>query len=177
MGDQLGYALESGIPLMVLFGDEELTSGMVKVKDMAAKSGEGGCMHAWVCSLCAGVGFSAPCCMHPEAAATRALTHKPHTYTVSLLKRQTWWRWMRWWMTCGGAWRRWYYIPIHQHQTHRPLLFTSTEDTVALDALVDDLRRRVAALPTGLAMVAGGGGASGGKQQQAVQPPAAAAAQ
>jgi hypothetical protein len=38
MGDQLGYALEQGIPLMVLFGDEEIKKGEVKVKDMAAKS-------------------------------------------------------------------------------------------------------------------------------------------
>lgn len=27
MGDQLGYALEQGIPYMVLFGDDELKSG------------------------------------------------------------------------------------------------------------------------------------------------------
>eukprot|EP00775_Hariotina_reticulata_P012337 gene12337-12470_t len=38
MGDQLGYALEQGIPFMVLFGDDELKSGVVKVKDMAAKT-------------------------------------------------------------------------------------------------------------------------------------------
>jgi histidyl-tRNA synthetase len=40
MGDQLGYALEQGIPFMVLFGDTELQQGQVKVKDMAAKSEE-----------------------------------------------------------------------------------------------------------------------------------------
>jgi hypothetical protein len=31
MGDQLGYALEQGIPFMVLFGDDELQQGVVKV--------------------------------------------------------------------------------------------------------------------------------------------------
>eukprot|EP00878_Enallax_costatus_P014599 GHUV01015273.1.p1 GENE.GHUV01015273.1~~GHUV01015273.1.p1 ORF type:complete len:810 (+),score=288.70 GHUV01015273.1:998-3427(+) len=40
MGDQLGYALEQGIPYMVLFGDDELQNGVVKVKDMAAKTEE-----------------------------------------------------------------------------------------------------------------------------------------
>jgi histidyl-tRNA synthetase len=40
MGDQLGYALEQGVPLMVLFGDDELARGVVKVKDMAAKTEE-----------------------------------------------------------------------------------------------------------------------------------------
>lgn len=38
MGDQLGYALEQGIPFMVLFGDDELARGVVKLKDMAAKT-------------------------------------------------------------------------------------------------------------------------------------------
>ncbi|GBF98090.1 histidyl-tRNA synthetase [Raphidocelis subcapitata] len=71
MGDQLGYALEQGVPLMVLFGEDELARGVVKVKDMAAKA----------------------------------------------------------------------------------------EATVALDALVDDLRARISALPRGLAQ--GGGGAAG----------------
>eukprot|EP00882_Tetradesmus_deserticola_P020206 GHRQ01021783.1.p2 GENE.GHRQ01021783.1~~GHRQ01021783.1.p2 ORF type:complete len:143 (+),score=88.13 GHRQ01021783.1:426-854(+) len=40
MGDQLGYALEQGIPFMVLFGETELQQGQVKVKDMAAKTEE-----------------------------------------------------------------------------------------------------------------------------------------
>uniref|UniRef100_A0A383VD50 Histidine--tRNA ligase, cytoplasmic n=1 Tax=Tetradesmus obliquus TaxID=3088 RepID=A0A383VD50_TETOB len=40
MGDQLGYALEQGIPFMVLFGDDELQQGLVKVKGMAAKTEE-----------------------------------------------------------------------------------------------------------------------------------------
>eukprot|EP00879_Flechtneria_rotunda_P029211 GHRR01031496.1.p1 GENE.GHRR01031496.1~~GHRR01031496.1.p1 ORF type:complete len:289 (+),score=145.89 GHRR01031496.1:29-895(+) len=40
MGDQLGHALEQGIPYIVLFGDDELKSGVVKVKDMAAKTEE-----------------------------------------------------------------------------------------------------------------------------------------
>lgn len=31
MGDQLGHALEAGIPFMVLFGEEELAAGAVKV--------------------------------------------------------------------------------------------------------------------------------------------------
>jgi hypothetical protein len=75
MGDQLGHALESGIPFMVLFGEDELAAGKVKVKDMAAKS----------------------------------------------------------------------------------------EDVVALDALVGDLKARIAALPTGLAaMLHGGNGSSNG---------------
>jgi histidyl-tRNA synthetase len=37
MGDQLAYALEQGIPFLVLFGEDELQQGVVKVKDMAAK--------------------------------------------------------------------------------------------------------------------------------------------
>lgn len=32
MGDQLGYALEQGIPFMILFGDDELQQGVVKVR-------------------------------------------------------------------------------------------------------------------------------------------------
>lgn len=32
MGDQLGYALEQGIPFMILFGDDELQEGVVKVR-------------------------------------------------------------------------------------------------------------------------------------------------
>jgi histidyl-tRNA synthetase len=31
MGDQLGYALEQGIPFLVLFGDDELQQGVVTV--------------------------------------------------------------------------------------------------------------------------------------------------
>ncbi|KAI8463085.1 MAG: hypothetical protein J3K34DRAFT_158180 [Monoraphidium minutum] len=94
MGDQLGYALEQGIPLMVLFGEDEITSGRVKVKDMGAK----------------------------------------------------------------------------------------VEEDVPLGDLVDDLRARVAALPAGLAMVAGGAAAAGAaagrqqQQQQQQQPQQAAAA-
>lgn len=38
MGDQLGYALEAGIPFMVLFGDSEVEAGVVKIKDMDAKT-------------------------------------------------------------------------------------------------------------------------------------------
>lgn len=38
MGDQLGYALKAGIPFMVLFGDDELARGVVKVKDMDAET-------------------------------------------------------------------------------------------------------------------------------------------
>lgn len=38
MGDQLGYALKSGIPLMLLFGDDELANGVIKVKDLDAES-------------------------------------------------------------------------------------------------------------------------------------------
>ena len=37
MGDQLSYALEQGIPYMVLFGEDEIGAGQVKIKDMAAK--------------------------------------------------------------------------------------------------------------------------------------------
>jgi len=37
MGDQLSYALEQGIPYMVLFGEDEIDAGQVKIKDMAAK--------------------------------------------------------------------------------------------------------------------------------------------
>ena len=37
MGDQLTYALEQGIPFLVLFGEDEVQQGVVKVKDMVAK--------------------------------------------------------------------------------------------------------------------------------------------
>ena len=37
MGDQLNYTLEQGIPYMVLFGEDEIEAGQVKIKDMAAK--------------------------------------------------------------------------------------------------------------------------------------------
>ncbi|GAX78396.1 hypothetical protein CEUSTIGMA_g5838.t1 [Chlamydomonas eustigma] len=40
MGDQLNHAFDSGIPYMVLFGEDELSRGVVKVKDIAAKSEE-----------------------------------------------------------------------------------------------------------------------------------------
>jgi histidyl-tRNA synthetase len=42
MGDQLGYALEQGIPFMILFGDDELQQGMVKVRRTVTR----GCMFA-----------------------------------------------------------------------------------------------------------------------------------
>jgi hypothetical protein len=87
MGDQLGAALEGGIPLMVLFGEDELASGVVKVKDMAAK----------------------------------------------------------------------------------------TEDVVSLDALVDDIVKRVAALPRGVALRGGGKEGDGGAAAAAA-PPAEASA-
>lgn len=38
MGDQLGYALKSGIPLMVLFGEDEIKSGVLKLKDLDAQT-------------------------------------------------------------------------------------------------------------------------------------------
>lgn len=38
MADQLSYALKAGIPLMVLFGETEVSEGVVKVKDLAAQS-------------------------------------------------------------------------------------------------------------------------------------------
>jgi histidyl-tRNA synthetase len=38
MGDQLGAAFDAGIPFMVLFGSTELEAGIVKVKDIAAKT-------------------------------------------------------------------------------------------------------------------------------------------
>jgi len=40
MGDQLGYALKSGIPLMVLFGEDEINRGIVKLKDLDAGTEE-----------------------------------------------------------------------------------------------------------------------------------------
>lgn len=36
MGDQLNYALKTGIPLLVLFGEDEINSGVVKLKDLDA---------------------------------------------------------------------------------------------------------------------------------------------
>eukprot|EP00803_Ostreobium_quekettii_P009552 evm.model.scf_85EXC.10 EVM.evm.TU.scf_85EXC.10 scf_85EXC:64372-67395(+) len=38
MGDQLNYALNKGIPFLVLFGEDELSKGVVKVKDMAERT-------------------------------------------------------------------------------------------------------------------------------------------
>lgn len=40
MGDQLNYALEKGVPYMVLFGESELEAGVVKLKDMKARTEE-----------------------------------------------------------------------------------------------------------------------------------------
>ena len=40
MGDQLGHALKSGIPLMVLFGEDELARGVLKLKDLDAGTEE-----------------------------------------------------------------------------------------------------------------------------------------
>ena len=37
MGDQLNYALKSGIPLVILFGEDEINSGQVKLKDLDAE--------------------------------------------------------------------------------------------------------------------------------------------
>lgn len=34
MGDQLNYALKSGIPLVILFGEDEINAGQVKLKDL-----------------------------------------------------------------------------------------------------------------------------------------------
>jgi histidyl-tRNA synthetase len=34
MGDQLNYALKTGIPLVIIFGEDEINSGMVKLKDL-----------------------------------------------------------------------------------------------------------------------------------------------
>jgi histidyl-tRNA synthetase len=39
--DIIGAAKEQGIPFVVLFGDEELAKGEVKVKDMAAETQHG----------------------------------------------------------------------------------------------------------------------------------------
>ena len=40
MADQLGYALKGGIPFMLLFGEDELTKGVVKIKDLDAEREE-----------------------------------------------------------------------------------------------------------------------------------------
>lgn len=37
MGDQLNYALQQGIPFMVLFGEDELSEGVLKIKDLDAR--------------------------------------------------------------------------------------------------------------------------------------------
>ena len=34
MGDQLNYALKSGIPLVILFGEDEINAGQVKLKEL-----------------------------------------------------------------------------------------------------------------------------------------------
>jgi len=38
MGDQLNYALKTGIPLVIIFGEDEINSGMVKLKDLDAET-------------------------------------------------------------------------------------------------------------------------------------------
>jgi histidyl-tRNA synthetase len=38
MGDQISAALDQGIPLMAIFGEDEISSGTVKLKDMARKT-------------------------------------------------------------------------------------------------------------------------------------------
>ena len=38
MADQLGYALKSGIPLMVIFGEDEIKAGKLKLKDLDAET-------------------------------------------------------------------------------------------------------------------------------------------
>lgn len=40
MADQLGYALKAGIPFLVLFGEDELQAGVVKLKDLDAGTEE-----------------------------------------------------------------------------------------------------------------------------------------
>ena len=40
MADQLGYALKAGIPFIVLFGEDELQAGVVKLKDLDAGTEE-----------------------------------------------------------------------------------------------------------------------------------------
>ncbi|KAH7618937.1 putative Histidine--tRNA ligase, cytoplasmic [Nannochloris sp. 'desiccata'] len=40
MADQLGYALKAGIPYMVLFGEDEISKGVVKLKDLDAGTEE-----------------------------------------------------------------------------------------------------------------------------------------
>jgi len=40
MADQLGYALKGGIPFMLLFGEDELAKGVVKIKDLDAEREE-----------------------------------------------------------------------------------------------------------------------------------------
>lgn len=40
MADQLGYALKGGIPFMILFGEDELAKGVVKIKDLDAEREE-----------------------------------------------------------------------------------------------------------------------------------------
>lgn len=46
---QLGYALKQGIPYMVLFGESEVESGVVKVKDLDAGSEETVALVRWRC--------------------------------------------------------------------------------------------------------------------------------
>uniref|UniRef100_A0A7S2Z537 histidine--tRNA ligase n=2 Tax=Eukaryota TaxID=2759 RepID=A0A7S2Z537_9CHLO len=38
MGDQINYALENGIPFMVLFGEDEIVDNKVKIKDMKERT-------------------------------------------------------------------------------------------------------------------------------------------
>jgi histidyl-tRNA synthetase len=47
MGDQLGYALEQGIPFMILFGDDELQQGVVKVGIEAERTERSDCRTCW----------------------------------------------------------------------------------------------------------------------------------
>jgi histidyl-tRNA synthetase len=48
MGDQLNHAFETAIPFMVLFGDDELSKGVVKIKVWYANKG----MHSRYSTSC-----------------------------------------------------------------------------------------------------------------------------
>lgn len=57
MGDQLTYALEQGVPFMVLFGEDEMAQGQVKVKVGSEAS----------MPLCIYCQLIPCCCLHRQA--------------------------------------------------------------------------------------------------------------
>lgn len=76
MGDQLSYALDNAIPFMVLFGDEELNAGNVKIKDMDVKSEDVVALDQLVPELQARIAAAKARAAEPVAAPTAPPTEQ-----------------------------------------------------------------------------------------------------